>query len=112
MSASLRKALSAAACSTCCSVSRAAVQNGTGGWRLSTSPMTDDRPVLRRRLRAMRRAVPVADRPLAASAIDRTLARLGLPKPGTRVSAFHPFDGEIDPGVVLRRAAMLGCRIY
>jgi 5-formyltetrahydrofolate cyclo-ligase len=74
--------------------------------------MADDRSALRRRLRATRRAVPAAERPLAASAIDRTLARLGLPKPGMRVSAFHPFDGEIDPGVVLRRAAILGCHIY
>ena len=48
----------------------------------------------------------------AAASIDRSLARLGLPKPGTRISAFHPFDGEIDPGVVLLRAARLGCRIY
>jgi len=74
--------------------------------------MADDRPALRRRLRGLRRAVPGAERALAAAAIDRTLARLGLPKPGTRVSAFHPFDGEIDPGVVLRRAEKFGCRIY
>jgi 5-formyltetrahydrofolate cyclo-ligase len=74
--------------------------------------MAEDRPALRRRLRGTRRAVPAAERPLAAAAIDRTLARLGLPKPGTRISAFHPFDGEIDPGVVLRRATKLGCRIY
>jgi 5-formyltetrahydrofolate cyclo-ligase len=74
--------------------------------------MTDDRPALRRRLRAARRAVPASARPAAAAAIDRALARLGLPRPGTRISAFHPFDGEIDPKPVLRRAAALGCRIY
>jgi 5-formyltetrahydrofolate cyclo-ligase len=74
--------------------------------------MVDGRPALRRRLRAARRAVPAAERPAAAAAIDRALARLGLPKPGTRVSAFHPFDGEIDPAIVLRRAARMGCRIY
>lgn len=74
--------------------------------------MTDDRPTIRRRLRAARRAVPAAKRPAAAAAIDRALARLGLPKPGTRVSAFHPFDGEIDPGAALRRARALGCRVY
>lgn len=112
MSASLRKALNAAACSTCCSVSRAAVQDGTGGWRLSTFAMAEDRPTLRRRLRAARRAVPSADRPRAASAIDRALARLGLPKPGMRISAFEPYDGEIDPAVILARARTLGCRIY
>jgi 5-formyltetrahydrofolate cyclo-ligase len=74
--------------------------------------MSEDRAALRRRLRAARRAVPAAARPAAAAAIDRALARLGLPKPGTRISAFHPFDGEIDPGVVLRRARSLGCRVY
>ena len=74
--------------------------------------MADDRPALRRRLRAARRAVPASERPTAAAAIDRALARLGLPRPGTRISAFHPFDGEIDPAIVLRRAARLGCRVY
>jgi 5-formyltetrahydrofolate cyclo-ligase len=30
----------------------------------------------------------------------------------TRISAFRPFDGEIDPSVVLRRARVLGCAVY
>jgi len=67
---------------------------------------------MRRRLRAARRAVSATARTTAAVAIDRALARLGLPKPGTRLSAFHPFDGEIDPGVVLKRARAIGCRVY
>jgi 5-formyltetrahydrofolate cyclo-ligase len=74
--------------------------------------MADDRAALRRRLRAARRAVPAEERPRAAAAIDRALARLGLPRPGTRVSAFEPYDGEIDPSLVMRRARSLGCRIY
>ena len=74
--------------------------------------MADGRQALRRRLRAARRAVPESERPAAAAAIDRALARLGLPRPGSRISAFHPFDGEIDPAIVLRRAARLGCRVY
>lgn len=74
--------------------------------------MDDDRPALRRRLRAARRAVPATERPRAAAAIDRALKRLGLPRPGTRISAFEPYDGEIDPSVVLRRARALGCRVY
>ena len=74
--------------------------------------MAEGRPALRKRLRAARRAVPASARPAAAAAIDRALGRLGLPKPGSRISAFHPFDGEIDPAAVLRRAARLGCRIY
>jgi 5-formyltetrahydrofolate cyclo-ligase len=74
--------------------------------------MPDDRRELRRRLRAARRAVPGAGRPAAAAAIDRAIARLGLPKPGARIAAFEPFDGEIDPAVVLARARRLGCEVY
>jgi 5-formyltetrahydrofolate cyclo-ligase len=74
--------------------------------------MREGRRELRRRLRAARRAVPDAERPAAARAIDRALAGLGLPRPGTRVSAFLPFDGEIDPAGFLRRARALGCRVY
>mgnify|MGYP001047756303 CR=1 FL=1 len=73
--------------------------------------MAEDRPSLRRRLRAARRAVPASERPAAAAAIDRAIARLGLPKPGSRIAAFEPYDGEIDPSVVLRRARRLGCRL-
>ena len=74
--------------------------------------MADDGRALRRRLRAARRAVPAAERPGAAAAIDRALASLGLPRPGSRISAFHPFDGEIDPSVALARARALGCSVY
>ena len=74
--------------------------------------MADDRSALRRRLRAARRAVPAAERPRAAAAIDRALAGLGLPCPGSRICAFHSFDGQIDPSVVLARAHTLGCSVY
>jgi len=74
--------------------------------------MPEGKPALRRHLRAARLAVPDSERPAAAMALDRALAGLGLPRPGTRVSGFHPFDGEIDPGVALRRAQALGCRVY
>jgi 5-formyltetrahydrofolate cyclo-ligase len=75
--------------------------------------MTDgDRSALRRRLRAARRAVAAAERPGAAAAIDAALKSLGLPRPHTRISAYRPFDGEIDPAIVLRRAGALGCEIH
>lgn len=71
-----------------------------------------DRRAARQRLRAARRAVPAAERKPAAKALDAHLADLGLPRPHSRVAAFHPFDGEIDPGIVLERAIALGCTIY
>ncbi|HEX9707606.1 MAG TPA: 5-formyltetrahydrofolate cyclo-ligase [Steroidobacteraceae bacterium] len=74
--------------------------------------MTDgERPALRRRLRAARRAVGAAERPGAAIAVDAALHRLGLPRPHTRIAAYRPMDGEIDPAIVLRRAKALGCEI-
>jgi 5-formyltetrahydrofolate cyclo-ligase len=63
-------------------------------------------------MRAARRAVPPAERAPAAAAIDRRIASLGLPRAGSRIAAFEPFDGEIDPSRVLRRSRALGCRVY
>ena len=70
------------------------------------------RPALRSRLRAARRAVGPADRHAGAVAIDATLARLGLPRPHTRVAAYQAMDGEIDPSLVLHRALALGCELH
>lgn len=75
--------------------------------------MADDaRAVLRRKLREARRAVVAAARAAAAIALDRQLARLGLPRPRSRIAAYLPIDGEIDPSIVLRRARALGCEIH
>ncbi len=71
-----------------------------------------ERHALRRRLRAARRAVPAAERPAAALAIDAALRRLGFPRPRSRIAAYRAMDGEADPVVVLRRARALGCEIH
>ena len=73
--------------------------------------MPDDQTALRRRLRAARRAVGAADRMAAAIAVDSAIARLGLPRPRSRIAAFQAMDGEIDPAVVIRRALALGCEV-
>ena len=67
---------------------------------------------MRTRLRAARRALGPDDRLRAAVAIDKSLARLGLPRPRTRIAAYQPMDGEIDPSIVLRRARALGCDLH
>ncbi len=72
----------------------------------------DPRRGLRTELRARRRAVGAGERLAAARAIDRALARLGLPRPHTRVAAYQAMDGEIDPSIVLHRALALGCDIH
>lgn len=75
--------------------------------------MPDSDPVaLRRRLRAARRAIGAAERDAAAVALDMTLARMGLPRPRSRIAAYQATDGEIDPCHVIRRALALGCLVY
>jgi 5-formyltetrahydrofolate cyclo-ligase len=71
-----------------------------------------ERPALRWRLRAARRAIAAAERPGAAAAVDAALRSLGLPRPGTRIAAYRAMDGEIDPAIVLGRASALGCQIH
>ncbi len=70
------------------------------------------RPALRARLRAARRAIGRTDRHAAAVAVDEALARLGLPRPHTRIAAYQAMDGEIDPSLVLHRALALGCELH
>ncbi|MBM5812560.1 MAG: 5-formyltetrahydrofolate cyclo-ligase [Gammaproteobacteria bacterium] len=75
--------------------------------------MADDgRAALRRELRAARRAVDETARAAAAVALVAQLARLGLPRPGARIAAYLPLDGEIDPSAVLARARARRCAIH
>jgi 5-formyltetrahydrofolate cyclo-ligase len=77
-----------------------------------TNPTGEDRAALRRRLRAARRQVDSASRREAAEAAAGSLARLGLPRPRSRVAFYLPIDGEIDPGPAVRRALARGCEVY
>ena len=67
---------------------------------------------LRRRLRAARRAVGAAERLAAAASVDAALARIGLPRPRSRISAYLAMDGELDPAIVVHRALALGCEVH
>jgi 5-formyltetrahydrofolate cyclo-ligase len=72
----------------------------------------DDRAAVRRRLRAERREIPADLRDAAAAAVAANLARLGLPKPGTRVAAYLAMDGELDPAPALSLARRRGCDLF
>jgi 5-formyltetrahydrofolate cyclo-ligase len=72
----------------------------------------DDRAAVRRRLRAERREIPADLRDAAAAAVAANLARLGLPKTGTRVAAYLPMDGELDPAPALSLARRRGCDLF
>lgn len=71
-----------------------------------------DRPALRRSLRALRRAVDRATRAAAAAAVRDHLLAAGLPRPGSRIGGYLPFDGEIDPGPLLQAARARGCQVF
>jgi len=74
---------------------------------------TDDpRRALRQQLRARRRDLGAAEREHAAGAADKRLADLGLPRPGSRVAAYLPMDGELDPALIIARALSRGCEVY
>ena len=72
----------------------------------------DGLATVRRRLRAARRAFGAAERAAAATAVDAALARIGLPRPRSRIAAYRAMDGEIDPAVVVQRALAIGCQVY
>jgi 5-formyltetrahydrofolate cyclo-ligase len=63
-------------------------------------------------MRAARRAVPADERAAAAAAVAARLARLGLPMPGSRLGAYLPMDGELDPGPALQLARNRGCKLF
>jgi 5-formyltetrahydrofolate cyclo-ligase len=77
-----------------------------------TDPPGQDRDSLRRRMRATRRRLQPAEQREAAEAAAAHLARLGLPRPGSRVALYLPMDGELDPGPVVLRALQRGCEVY
>jgi len=71
-----------------------------------------DRAGLRRRMRESRRALPESQRHAASRAVAETLARLGLPRPGTRVGAYIPMDCELDPAPAVRLALARRCEVF
>ncbi len=71
-----------------------------------------DRTSLRLQMRERRRALPAAERERAALAACHHLLSLGLPRPGSRIAAYLPVAGELDPGPILDWARRRGCRIH
>ena len=63
-------------------------------------------------MRAARRELPADERAAAAIGVAANLARLGLPTPGTRLGAYMPMDGELDPGPALELARGRGCKLF
>ena len=77
-----------------------------------TDPSGEDRAALRRRMRSARRRLAPAEQRRAAEAAAAQLARLGLPRPRSRVAFYLPMDGELDPGPAMLRALRCGCEVF
>jgi 5-formyltetrahydrofolate cyclo-ligase len=63
-------------------------------------------------MRARRRSLGTAERERAAAAAGARLAEIGLPRAGSRIAAYLPMDGELDPAPIIARAISRGCEVY
>jgi 5-formyltetrahydrofolate cyclo-ligase len=96
-------------------LSRAMVRDGTGGWRLHSCPMAQSSAQLnaeRRRLRALRLALPGAVRRRAERRIARTLSTAGILRPGRRVAAYLAMPGEASLAPAIEFGHRIGVRFY
>jgi 5-formyltetrahydrofolate cyclo-ligase len=67
---------------------------------------------LRRTLRDRRRAIPPAERDLAARRLAILVDRARLLRPGRRIALYLPLPEEIDTSVLFERARRRGCVIH
>jgi len=97
------------------------VRDGTGGWRhpflrlLVIERMAQPTPetrAARRRLRALRLALPTPVRAAAERAIADALRRMGAFRRGRRIAIYLAMPGEVDPATILRDARRAGCEIF
>ncbi|MBS1200756.1 MAG: hypothetical protein H6R27_1434 [Proteobacteria bacterium] len=75
-------------------------------------PAHEDRGAVRRRMRAARRQLDGSARRAAAERVAAQLARLGLPRPHSRIAVYVPMDGELDPAPIAALARRRACEVY
>ena len=104
-----------------CSMSRAMVRDGTGGWRHPHNPSpsarcmaqpTPEIRALRRSLRALRRSLPRDERQKAERAIGNALRRLKLLRRGHRVAVYLAMPGEVNLRPTIEAGWRAGCLLY
>ncbi len=71
-----------------------------------------DRDALRKRLKALRRAVPPAERQRAAIAVARHIRRSFNLRPGLRIAVYSPLPSELDTAPLVRLARRRHCHVY
>jgi 5-formyltetrahydrofolate cyclo-ligase len=73
---------------------------------------SDDRNALRRRLKQLRRAVPLAQRRAAAAAVAHHIRQIFNFRPGLRIAVYASLPAELGTGALIRLARQHRCRIY
>ncbi|HEY6455109.1 MAG TPA: 5-formyltetrahydrofolate cyclo-ligase [Steroidobacteraceae bacterium] len=73
---------------------------------------SDDRNVLRRHLKKLRRAVPRAERRAAGEAVAHHIRHSFNLRPGLRIAVYAPLPSELDTAALIRLGEQHGCRIY
>jgi 5-formyltetrahydrofolate cyclo-ligase len=73
---------------------------------------SDDRNVLRRHLKKLRRAVPPAQRRAAGEAVARHIRHSFNLRPGLRIAVYAPLPSELDTAALMRLGERHRCRIY
>jgi 5-formyltetrahydrofolate cyclo-ligase len=73
---------------------------------------TPETRALRRRLKDLRRAIPLRERRVAERSIARALRRLSVFRPSARIAVYLAMPGEADLSPALAMARAAGTRIY
>lgn len=73
---------------------------------------TPETRAARRRLRALRLALPPEVRAAAEREIAGALRRMGAFRRGRRIAVYLAMPGEVDPAAILRAARRAGCEIF
>ena len=73
---------------------------------------TPETRAARRRLRALRLALPPEVRAAAEREIAGALRRMGALRRGRRIAVYLAMPGEVDPAAILRAARRAGCEIF
>jgi len=67
---------------------------------------------IRRRIRALRRALSPEEQRLHAAALARNVSALAMFRRAERIALYYPVRGEADPLPLLDRAVAMGKRVY
>jgi 5-formyltetrahydrofolate cyclo-ligase len=73
---------------------------------------SDDRNALRRRLKQLRRAVPLAQRRAAGAAVAHHIRQIFNLRPGLRIAVYASLPAELATAALMRLGKQHRCRIY